>query len=53
MINDESHKNRTPIPNIRKATLIKDVVDNYKVYRFDLFSLKSIYLILKRKYQSP
>ncbi|CAD8067477.1 unnamed protein product [Paramecium sonneborni] len=40
MIIHEPTTKRTPIPNIRKATLIKDEVDNYKVYRFDQFSLK-------------
>ena len=35
MIIDESLKKRTPIHNLRKATLIKDEVDNYKVYRFE------------------
>ncbi|CAD8155123.1 unnamed protein product [Paramecium pentaurelia] len=40
MINQQPLQKRTPISNVRKATLIKDEVDNYKVYRFELFSMK-------------
>ncbi|CAD8148882.1 unnamed protein product [Paramecium octaurelia] len=40
MITHQPLQKRTPFSNVRKATLIKDEVDNYKVYRFELFSTK-------------
>ncbi|CAD8068278.1 unnamed protein product [Paramecium sonneborni] len=47
----EPKQKRTPIQNFRKATLIKDEVDNYKVYRFDQFSMKK-YISLHKNHAS-